>query len=344
MQQSPITRRLSPVVNPGLVFSCFLFPFILFSQTAPIPVADQTFKLDGKSEFVYAFAEGDQVLLKVQELTGKKIKTVEFMQFPDYPIFRDYEVDSVLEKTILIPKTGAYLLRFQEAGLSKKVCRFTLHRVPANSETARLNTRVGWNIWENPNYNVRKRAVQTGKKTDVSSLGGQVTVGASKFYMKKPVNVYQFTLPANTVQWAYRVSVGQATQEARRRDADKLKAALQTGAVKLMSLQPETALAAFALGAAIDMTVSTAGEDVEYAVVDYANWIKFSEYKEYSAFMQQSGVSVDVQRRYSPLAGTYYFAFKSDNWVDDINVSIDIEAVTETPIFETETYLEPTGP
>lgn len=322
----------------------------LFSQPSAgatfqaLPVADQTFKLDGKSEFLYVFAEGDQVKLTVQELTGKSIKTIEFHQFPDYPIFRAYELDTALDKTIHIPKTGVYLLRFQESGLSKKVCRFTLHRTPASAETARLNTRVDWDIWANPNFAVRKRAVQVGKKPEVVSLGGQVTVAASKFYMKKPVNVYQFTLPPNTIRWAYRVSVGQATQDARRRDADQLKNALQGGAAKIMGLQPETALAAFALGAALDLTVSTSGEDVEYAIVDYDNWTKFSEYKEYTSFMQQSGVSVDVQRRYSPLQGTYFFALKSDNLVDNIDVHIDIEAVTEVPVYETEIYLEPMKP
>ncbi len=334
-----------------LLYSFFLAPLALSAQTAPpgtslqaLPVADQTFKLNGTTEYVYAFAEGDQVQLTAEELTGKEIKAVEFMQFPDYNIFRAYELDSALKKTILIPQTGVYLLRFQETGLSKKICRFTLHRTPASAETARFKTRVEWDIRETPGYNVRKRAVETGKKLDVIPLGGQVTVLASKFYLKKPVNVYQFTLPPNTVRWAYRISVGQATSDARRRDADKLKSVLQSGAVKIMGVQPETALAAFALGAAIDMTVSTAGEDVEYAIVDYDNWTKFSENKPYTAFMQQSGVSVDVQRRYSPLQGTYYFALKSDNWVDDINVQIDIEAVTEVPVFETETYLEPVKP
>lgn len=327
-----------------LLLPLLILPILLFSQTTSIPVADQTFKLDGKSEFVYVFAEGDQVQLTVQELTGKSIKTVEFMQFPDYQIFRAYELDTALDKTILIPKTGVYLLRVQESGLSKKVCRFTLHRAPANAETARLNTRVDWDIRQYPNYTVRKRSVQVGKKPDVVSLGGQVTVAATKFYTQKPVNVYQFTLPPNTVRWAYRISVGQATQEARRRDAEKLKAVLQGGAVKIMGLQPETALAAFALGATIDLTISTSGEDVEYAIVDYDNWTKFSKYKDYSSFMQQSGVSVDVQRRYAPLEGTYFFALKSDNWVDNIDVHIDIEAVTEVPVYETEIYLEPMNP
>jgi hypothetical protein len=331
------------------LLSLLLFPILLFSQNAgasfqPVPVADQTFKLDGTSEFLYAFAEGDQVQLYVDELTGREIKSVEFLLYPGHIVFRAYELDSALTKEIVIPKTGVYQLRFQEKGLSKKVCRFTLHRQPASPETVRFDTRIGWDLLQNPQYQVRKRAVQTGKKVEIVSIGGQVTVAASKFFTKKPVNAYQFTLPPHTVRWAYRVSVGQAVQEARRRDAEKFKSALHSGAIKLMGVQPETALAAFALGASLDLTVSAAGEDVEYAIVDYDNWLKFAAYQEYTAFMQQAGVSVDAQRRYAPLEGTYYVALKSDNWVDDINVSIDIEAVTEVPVFETETYLEPLGP
>lgn len=316
----------------------------LFAQTSPVFVADQTFRLEGISEYVYAFAEGDQVHLFVQELSGKKIRNVEFTQHPDYPLFRAYDLDSVLNKTITIPQTGVYLLRFQEVGLNRKICRFTLHRTSASPESARMNTRVGWDIREFPEFRVGKRSVQTGKKTEVHSLGGQVTVAASKFYTKKPVNAYQFTLPPNTVQWAYRISVGQAVTEARRQDADKLRSVLQTGAVKIMGVQPETALAAFALGMAIDLTVSKGGEDVEYALVDWNNWQQFAKYENYTAFINQGGVSVDVQRRYTPLQGTYYFALKSDNWLDDIDVVLDIEAVTEVPLYETELYLEPVKP
>ena len=319
----------------------------IFAQDAapaPLFVADQTFQLDGATEFNYAFAEGDEVLLHVQELTGKKIRSIELVQWPDNFLFRAYDLDSVLNKPLRIPQTGVYQLRFREAGLSKKVCRFSLHRSPGSPEAARLDTRVGWDLTQMPQFRVGKRTVPAGKKLEMVSLGGQVTVAASKFYTKKPVNAYQFTLPPNTQRWAYRISVGQAAAEARRQDSEKLKLALQTGGVKLMGIQPETALAAFALGAALDMTVSTAGEDVSYALTDYDNWIKFSKNEEYQAFMQQMGLSVDAQRRYAPLDGTYFFALRSDNWVDDINVTIEIEAVTELQLFETEVYLEPVRP
>lgn len=314
------------------------------SAQEPIPVADQTFRLDGKTEYVYAFAEGDALELMVQELTGKKIKYIEFVQFPDNMIFRAYELDSVLTKSILVPKTGVYLIRFQEVGMSKKVCRFTLHRVPANAMTARFNTFVPWNIQEYPDFQVIKRSVQSGVKTEMVSISGQVTVAAKKFYLNKPVNAWQFTLPPNTRQWAYRISVGQAANAARQQDAQKLSQAIQGGSVKLMSIQPQTALAAFALGMAIDMTVSRSGEDVDYAITDWENYAHFSKGEDYQAYMQQRGISVDVQRRYAPLQGTYWFALKSDNWIDNIDVTIDIEAVTEVPVFEIELHLEPIKP
>jgi hypothetical protein len=149
------------------------------------------------------------------------------------------------------------------------------------------------------------------------------------------------SLPCRQLQWAYRISVGQSTQEARQKDARLLTQAFQTGSVKLMGVQPETALAAFALGMALDLGVPKGEEDISYALVDWVNWEKFARGEPYEAQMQQQKVSVDVQRRYNPLSGQWYLAFKNDNWLDAVNISIEIEAVTEAPIFEAEIYLEP---
>jgi hypothetical protein len=155
-------------------FLIFLFcPLFSLAQ----PVADQTFKLAGTSEHFYAFAEGDQVELFVEELTSKKIKSIEFSQYPDgQMLYRAYELDSNLNKTIAIPRTGIYLIRFEETGLSKKVCRFTLHRTPGNPEMTRFDTQVNWDLKTIPSFRLGKRSVQSGKKTEVISLGGQATV------------------------------------------------------------------------------------------------------------------------------------------------------------------------
>lgn len=343
MYPYPPMLKIRRVKLPTVYYYCLLLlllPLFLPAQ----PVADQTFKVDGTHAYAYAFAAGDQVDLHVQLLTGRQLKVVEFLQYPDRSLFRSYELDTMLDKRIAIPQTGVYLLQITEKGLGKKVCRFTLHRTPESPQTARLDTRIGWDWRQNQPYQISVRQVPAGKKNDVASLGGQVTVNAGKFGLKKSTNAYQFTLPPNTVRWAYRISVGQATQEARRRDAEKVTGVLKSAGAKLLGYEPESALAIFALGLAIDMSVSTAGEDVEYALVNGDNLPKYYAGQEYETFIYQAGVAVDVQRRYTPTAGTYYFALRSNNWMDDITVNIDIEAVTETPLFVEEIYLEMVRP
>lgn len=319
----------------------FLFASFWATAQTPIAVADQTFKMDGEHWFVYAFAQGDQVALHMELLVGRRVKNVEFTEYNGQMLFSTYSLDSFFDKTILIPQTGIYLLRIQESGMGKKVCRFTLHRTPEGPLTARMDTRVPWDIRAQSKFRVKTRMIPVGKKTDISSISGKVTVSASKLGLKNPVSAYAFTLPPHTVQWAYRISVGQTLMESRQKDADQLTSALNSGAAKILPVAPPTALAAFALGMAIDLTVPKAGEDVEYALLTAENLELFKKREPYKAFIWQGDVSSDVQRRYSPLEGSYYFAFRSDNWMDDITVNVDIEAVTETPIFAEEIYLEP---
>ncbi|TNE60997.1 MAG: hypothetical protein EP344_06630 [Bacteroidetes bacterium] len=324
----------------AFLFLLLSLPLAGRAQTT-ITVDDQTFKMDGEHIYTYAFAQGDQLTLQMELLVGRKVQNVTFEQFNGPSLFSDYGMDSSLHKTIRIPQTAVYQLRVRESGLGKKVCRFSLHRTPAGPLTERMDTRVTWDVRQYPQYQEQRRMIKTGSKTGITSLGGQVNVSASKLGIKNPVSAYHFSLPPNTVQWAYRITVGQAMQESRKKDADQLTSAINSGAARLLPVAPPTALAAFALGMAIDLTVPKVGEDVEYALLTAENLPLFRKREPYKAFIWQEGVSSDVQRRYSPLEGSYYFAFRSDNWMDDITINVDIEAVTETPIFAEEIFLEP---
>ncbi|MCC6410760.1 MAG: hypothetical protein IT270_03825 [Saprospiraceae bacterium] len=323
------------------IFALFLNIALVAQNKAPILVADQTFKVEGTHEFTYALAEGDIVDFHVQVIGGRKLKSVEILRYPSEMLFRSYELDTALQRNIQIQQTDVYVVRVTESGLSKKVCRFTLHRTPTRAETKRFDTRLAWDIKQYPRYQIRQRQVLAGNRTEVVAIGGQSTVPGGNFYTKSPVNHYQFTLPPHTVRWAYRVSVGQAAIEARKKDSEKLSQMLKTSAAKALVVEPHSALAAFALGMAINMTTSSAGEDVEYALLDDTNLALFYKKETYQSFMQQGAITVDAQRRYNPLSGTLYFAFRNNNWVESINVLVDIEAVTEIPIYETEIYLEP---
>jgi hypothetical protein len=314
-----------------------------FAQSGTtVAVADQTLRLDGTHEFAYALAEGDVVQLRVQLIAGRQIKSVEFVEYPTNLLFRAYQLDTLLTKDLAIPHTGVYVLRITESGMGKKIGRFTLQRTPASPATQRMDTRIGWDIKTQPEWAEYRRLIEVGRKTNVERINGQTTVPAAKMGINTARTAYFFTLPPNTVTWAYRIGVGQSVTDARRADAQKFSELTRKGATKVMAYQPETALAAFALGMAVDLTVSTAGEDVEYILADGANTQKFlAGQTQYDAFIWQGNISVDVQRRFAPLVGMYAFSFKNNNWFDDINVQVDIEAVTETPITTEEIYLLP---
>jgi|GEM_PF-6131 len=341
-------RKIADVLSTMRFLFFFLVMFVqtaLFGQNkAPILVADQTFKVEGINEFTFALAEGDIIDFHVEVIGGRRLKAVEILRYPNEPIFRSYELDTALQKKIEIQQTDVYMVRIQESGLSKKVCRFTLYRTPASAQSQRMDTRLSWDLKKYPRYVIRQRQVLAGKRTEMVPAGGQVTVPGSNMYTKSPMNHYQFTLPPHTVRWAYRVSVGQAAIEARKKDAEKLSQMLKTSAAKALVVEPHSALAAFALGMAINMTTSSAGEDVEYALVDHANLALFYKKEKYQSFMQQGAITVDAQKRYNPTSGTLYFAFRNNNWVESINVLIDVEAVTEIPLYETEIYFEPVRP
>lgn len=310
-----------------------------------IMVADQTTLLDGAEEHAFGFAEGDQILIEIWPINGKKIRSARLIAQGDKNLFEAREFDNLTQGVAWAPAFGVYRLRLEEKGASKKLCRFVLRRIPKSEETRLFNTRIDWNYAQYPECQVRKRAVVTGHKIELAQISGQVTVPAGKLGIKKPVNAYFFSLPPHTQRWAYRISVGQAGAEARAQDAQKFSSLLKAGSLKALPVQPETALAAFALGVAIDLTVrSSAGDDVNYALVDETNLALFYDEKPYKAHMSQSRVAADAQRRYTPTEGSWYFAFRNPNWVNDIGVLVEIEAVVETPIYGVESWLEPLKP
>lgn len=328
-----------------LIFILALTAQVAASAQQSIAVADQTFKVDGTHEYFYGFAAGDKVDLHISLIAGRKLKVVELIGLPENTIYRSYELDTSLLKEILIPQTGVYLLRITEQGLGKKICRFTLARTPASTATAHMDTRIWWDAKLRPAWTEKRRQLRVGTKTESVSIGGQVMVSGSGMGLKQNRTSYRFELPPNTTRWAYRIGVSQEVQEARRRDAEAFQRLVNQGATKLMAFQPETALAAFALGAAVNMTTSTGGEDIEYAITDPANLQKFIDGADkYDAYIWQGSISVDAQRRFAPLAGAYSFALKNNNLLDEVNVTVEIEAITETPVFEEEIYLEPQQP
>lgn len=305
-------------------------------------VADQTFKVEGVHEYYYAFAEGDLIELEVGLLAGNRLKKVAFLALPDLVIYSNYDLDTVVVVRVRASFTGVYLLRITEQGIGKKVCHFAIHRTALGPSTAKMDTRVSWDIKNQGQWTVEKRHLEAGKKAESFSLSGRVAVPAVKIGLVSNRVAYRFELPPNTTRWAYRVGVSQLAKESQRKDAEAFADLTKKGAMKLMAFQPQTALAAYAMGVAIQVTTSTSGEDIEYALVDAANLERFMRGEnQYDAYIWQGSVSVDAQRRQQPLAGGYAFVLKNNNLIDNVDVMVEIEAIIETPVFEEEIFLAP---
>ena len=79
----------------------FLFLTIRCFSQQPVDVADLTLKIKANSseEFVYGFAEGDQIIFSFSEVDGKELKEVEVSEYPETSKFMGYEVSKIERST-----------------------------------------------------------------------------------------------------------------------------------------------------------------------------------------------------------------------------------------------------
>lgn len=193
-----------------LAFLC-LFNSVSFSQT-PIDIAENTVKVSSQSDevFYYGFAEGDQLVFNFEEVNGKELKEIEIMFMPSQSLFMEYKTKKIVNKTIQIRETGVYKFRFTNTNiLSGRVCKFKIQRIPGSEATRKFNTTVyNRTILDTSYADVQERFAVKSDTSFQEVLNDVITVhsmGSSKPYkVVKP-----FTLPSNTISWAYYIGVGE---------------------------------------------------------------------------------------------------------------------------------------
>lgn len=86
---------------------CFLAVFflsftVLAKAQTPIDVVESTFKVPAFEENVlyYGFAEGDQVMINFEEVSGKELKEFEVMEMPGSSKFMEYKVSKIANKNV----------------------------------------------------------------------------------------------------------------------------------------------------------------------------------------------------------------------------------------------------
>ena len=102
----------------------------VFSQT-PIVVADMSFKPNGseQEELYYSFAEGDIIVVDLEVVKGKNIKSFEVIELPSSTKFSSFKPSSISQKQINVTQKGVYLFRI-DAGIGGKVCNLKISRIP----------------------------------------------------------------------------------------------------------------------------------------------------------------------------------------------------------------------
>lgn len=349
-------------MNKTALLLFLLIPSFCYGQNI-VDVAELTLKIQANSteELLYGFQEGDQILFSFEEVSGKDLKEVEILEYPESSKFMDYETKKVDKKTINVIDKGVYKFRFKNNNLFKgRICKIKIQRIPTSDAQTKFNTTIKWVTEQDTTWNSYTKDVVIGYDTVYVQKSKKVILLDEKYeemIFEKTQRVHSktnengnktsisFTLPTylsssherkKIIAWAYWVGVGEQSNIAWRQNKKTIASAVQ--GVAGMTLSP---LGAIALGTVTNLTLPTIGEDVSYAVVDQNNKdLFFSGYK-YSGYDFGKGIA-GYKRFLEPnlMQGEYYIVMENDNYLQGIDVDVKVSVIVEHKKFEDEPYTE----
>jgi len=301
----------------------------LYSQTATIDVAENTFKvgvLGGKEEFYYGFLEGDQVVFNFTELNGKELNEVEIIEFPSSSKFMDYKTKRIENKVLNIQNTGVYKFVFSNSSLSSRVCRMKIQRIPATETTRNFNTTVYWRTVKDTTflpslerYLVKSDTIAQEIYSAVPKISSQNAYNGNKNYQ-----IVDFTLPENTVSWSFYIGTGSEGKA----EYDRALASYSLKAAKIVSGIPGYGpLAALALTGVSYFKQVQGESNVKYWFLSNAESVA-NFYANQTFYSYKKGdVITEASQMKSPLNGKVYVALLNDNTVYAISVTIKVVAI-----------------
>lgn len=274
-----------------LILISLLFNLTSYSQQK-VMVSEGSLKIGGLSEekLYFGFAANDKIVFTFSETQGKEIKEVEILEYPSSSRYTDFKVNNAKEKIITVNKEGVYCFRFNNGRLGKRICRYTIQRIPENEETQNFNTTVTWITKSDTTWNTYTKNVIVWYDTTYIKKTKKVAVSSEKIeeiLLDKTERVHSrtnensnktwihFTLPQNTktefetkkvIAWAYWVGVGEEANQAWKKNVNAVSK-LASGIVQL-TYGP---LGALSVGAVAQLITPSTGEDVYYALTDQQN-------------------------------------------------------------------------
>lgn len=342
--------RAITFIKKTIILSFTIIAFLSGKAQDTITIAETTFNMKGNSEesLFYGFAEGDKMIVKLEETKGKTLEEFEIIESPSTSKFMDINT-ATIKKEISIPRTAVYEFRIKTSFMAPRTCRMKIMRIPKDESTINFNTAWEWKTVYDTTYipytidsitgydtTYYKEAVTELASTETSEemvldenavVGAQMSLsGESQYYHKRftlPQNNYSKYCKREVVSWAYWIGVGDEANNAWQRGMNAVKGLAETAAAAYI-----TPLGAAAIGVAFDWAMPTTGDNVQYSIENnFGNIIS-----------QGNCISTakTVSGYYNP--GDYTIHLYNDNVTQKINVKIRVVAIIKTSYYHDVLY------
>jgi len=295
---------------------------------APVEVADNTLKVNPKSDevFYYGFAAGDELVFSFKEVHGWSLNELEISELPASVKFMDYKVRKIEKKIIYIPQTGIYKFRFTNPESTARICKINIRRIPAGTATQDFNSSVYWRTVQDTTYIPTQEKFLMKRDTIAQTLVERVTkIGTSNiFYGTLNKDLIDFTLPEGTVSWSYYIGVG---TEGKKAFVKAKRGFLNTAASMASHIPGYGSMAALAMYGINAFSMIQGEDNVKFWFMDdEINASMFKTGKRFKCF-KKGDVLNDAAREKRPLTGKIYLGLLNDNTIEPINVTVSVTAI-----------------
>lgn len=292
---------------------------------SPVDVVETTLKVNilGEEIFYLGFAAGDKLIFSFEEANGKELKEIEISEMPSTSKFIAYKTAMIKNKQINVLKTGIYKFRFtNSAGISAKMCKYKIQRIPASAATQVFNTTVFTHVVNDTTYTTEDDAELTRTDTVFSNfqdrtvkVGPASAAGANKA-------TFNFLINENVIAWSYYIHVNQAGQK----PFDEANKQISIESKSIINKFPNyNVLGAVAIGKPVLISKLQEGEDIAYWIMEGENEALFKSGGQFRFI--KKGKAVNDFSRMEPRKGSLYFCFSNDNPTDAVTVTVKITTV-----------------
>lgn len=311
------------MTNKIILFIGLLSTLVCHGQT-PVDVAESTLKINilGEEILYFGFAEGDQMIFNFEETNGKELKELEIVEMPGTSKSLDFKISKIVNKIIKIPRTGIYKFRFTNSGISVRLCKYKIQRIPASPATQNFNPTVYNALVDDTTYTTVEEEYMSKEDTVITNYQDRIIKVNTVSNPGGNKSTFNFVLNENVIAWSYYIHVNQAGQQVYD-DANKL--INEDSKMVIAKFPAYNVLGALALNRPVTINKLQAGEDIAYWIMEGENADLFSSGAQFR-FIKKGKVVNDYSRM-DPRKGSLYFCFSNDNTTEPVTVTVKITTV-----------------